>query len=264
MIAAPIALDGNMTHFLFALVVFVCVFGSALLGIYARTRLPGHHLDEDSATAVKLATGLIATLAALVLGLLISSAKSTFDAVAQDFERNAVNILKLDRTLAEYGPEAAGLRVSLKQSYGAWIDLIGSDDPTARLSLDSPKILGHINDFQHELALLHPTTDEQRQLLSKAQDIFQDVFAARWLALLQKQGGIPMTLLVVLTAWLCVIFGTFGLFAPSNGTVMFFFLLCALSAAGAIFVITEMDTPLDGVIRVSVTPLREALSQLGR
>lgn len=253
-----------MSHFLFSALVFASVFGCALLGMYMRTRLPDHHLDEDSATAIKLAAGLIATLAALVLGLLISSAKNTFDTVGQDFQRNAVNILKLDRTLAAYGPETSDLRASLKKRYAAWIELIGSEHSASRQVLDSEAVLSHINDFQHELEALRPANDDQRHQLSRAEDIFEEVFAARWLALLQKQGGIPMTLLVVLTAWLCVIFGTFGLFAPNNQTVIFFFLLCALSSAGAIFVITEMDTPLSGSITVSIAPLREALSQLGR
>ncbi|RDI99226.1 DUF4239 domain-containing protein [Dyella solisilvae] len=253
-----------MSHLLFSVFVFVCAFGCALLGMVMRTRLPGHHLDEDSATAIKLAAGLIATLAALVLGLLISSAKTTFDTVSQDFQHNAVNILRLDRTLAAYGPETKDLRASLKRSYSAWIDLIGAEESERRRSVDNPKVLAHINDFQHELAALRPATADQRILLSRAQDIFEEVFAARWMALLQKQGGIPTTLLLVLTAWLCVIFGTFGLFAPNNHTVIFFFLLCALSSAGAIFVIMEMDTPLGGLIHVSVQPLREAVSQLGQ
>jgi hypothetical protein len=81
---------------------------------------------------------------------------------------------------------------------------------------------------------------------------------------MQKNGTIPATLLVVLVSWLCVIFGTFGLFAPRNQTVLFFFLLCALSASGAIFVILEMDTPLTGIVKVSVAPMREALSQMGQ
>ncbi|RDI98333.1 hypothetical protein DVT68_13150 [Dyella solisilvae] len=252
-----------MNHLLFSALVFISVFGCALLGMYARTRLPGHHVDEDSATAIKLAAGLIATLAALVLGLLISSAKTTFDTVCQDFQHNAVNVLKLDRTLASYGPETSSLRASLKHKYGTWVDLIGSDDATNRHAIDSPAVLGHINDFQHELDALHPANEDQRQLLPRAQEIFEEVFAVRWSALLQKHGSIPMALLVVLAAWLCVIFGTFGLFAPNNGTVLFFFFLCALSSAGAIFVITELDTPLGGMIRVPVAPMRAALGQLG-
>lgn len=251
-----------MTHLFIFLLIFASVFGCALLGMYARTRLPNHHLDEDSASSIKLAAGLIATIAALVLGLLISSAKTSYDAVNGDLERNAVNILRLDRALAQYGPQAQPLRDQLKHNYSVWIDLLSSGDRERIAALDSPQILSHISDFQRRVAALSPTDATQHQLRERALDISDEVFTARWLALMQKSGTIPMTLLMVLAAWLCVIFGTFGLFAPRNQTVLFFFLLCALSASGAIFVILEMDTPLTGVVKVSVTPMREALSQM--
>lgn len=253
-----------MSHLLIFLLVFICVFGCALLGMYARTRLPDHHLDEDSATAIKLAAGLIATLAALVLGLLISSAKSSFDTVSGDLERNALNVVRLDRALAQYGPEAQSLRQQLKHNYGTWIELLASRNTTMLSMLDSPQILSRINDFQRQLTQLAPVDENQRQVQERALEISDEVFAARWLALMQKRGAIPVALLIVLVSWLCVIFGTFGLLAPRNGTVMFFFLLCALSASGAVFVILEMDTPLTGIVKVSVTPMREALSQLGQ
>jgi len=253
-----------MTHLLIFLLIFASVFGCAMLGMYARTRLPHHHLDEDSASSIKLAAGLIATIAALVLGLLTSSAKSAYDAVNNDLQRNAVNILRLDRALAQYGPEAQPLRQELKSSYASWVDLLASGDRQQIAELDSSRIFGHINEFQRRIAALTPTSASQHQLQSRAMDIADDVISARWLALMQKNGSIPMTLLLVLTAWLCVIFGTFGLFAPRNHTVLFFFLICALSASGAIFVILEMDTPLTGIVRVSVTPMREAISQMNR
>lgn len=251
-----------MTHLLIFLLIFGSVFGCSLLGMFASTRLPSRHLAEESASSIKLATGLIATIAALVLGLLISSAKTSFDAVNSDLNHNAVNILRLDRTLSQYGPEAQPLRVALKRSYGHWIELLSSDDSSKFATLDSAQILSHISEFQHRLAQLTPTDAVQRQLRDRALDISDEVFASRWLALMQKHGTIPVPLLLILGAWLCVIFGTFGLFAPHNGTVVFFFLLCALSAAGAIFVILEMDTPLSGLVRVSLAPMREALAQL--
>lgn len=253
-----------MTHLLIFLLIFASVFGCALLGMFARTRLPDHHLDEDSASSIKLAAGLIATIAALVLGLLISSAKTSYDAVNGDLQRNAVNILRLDRTLVQYGPEAQPLREGLKRSYSNWVDMLASGDRVRIAQLDSPQILSHISEFQRHVAALKPATAAQQQLKDRALDISDEVFTARWLALMQKNGTIPMTLLIVLAAWLCVIFGTFGLFAPHNHTVLFFFLICALSASGAIYVILEMDTPLTGFVRVSVAPMREAISQMNQ
>ncbi|WP_109127355.1 hypothetical protein [Dyella sp. C11] len=253
-----------MAHLLIFLLIFASVFGCALLGMYARTRLPDHHLDDDSASSIKLAAGLIATIAALVLGLLISSAKSSYDAVDGDLERNAVNVLRLDRALAQYGPEAQPLRDQLKRNYANWLGMLSSNERERIDTLDSPTVLRMLSDFQSGLVALSPTTPLQRQLRHRALKISDEVFTARWLALMQKSGTIPKTLLLVLTLWLCVIFGTFGLFAPRNHTVLFFFLLCALSASGAIFVILEMDTPLTGIVKVSLAPMREALDLMGQ
>jgi hypothetical protein len=251
-----------MMHLLISLIVFVCVFGSAAVGLFLHKWLPEHHFSEESVNAIKLATGLIATIAALVLGLLISSAKSSFDTVNNDLVRNAVSIIRLDRNLAQYGPQTQELRVLLKHNYSAWVDLLGSGDSAKMAKLDSASAVGPIEVFEHQLAQLSPTTPAQAQLQIRALQISDDVFAARWLAVLQKRGSIPMPLLIVLVFWLSIIFGTFGLFAPHNGTVIVFFLLCALSASGAIFLILEMDTPLDGIIKVSVAPMREALQHL--
>ena len=251
-----------MSHLIISLVVFVWVFCMALLGLELRKRLPAEHLSEESTGSIKLAIGLIATIAALVLGLLISSAKSSFDQVNGDLVRNAVNIIRLDRTLAQYGPETLELRTILKHDYATWVDVLGSGNSAQLAKLETPEFVGRIQYFQTRLSQLTPKTAMQTQLQTRSIEIADEVFAARWMALLQKRGSIPIALLVVLVAWLSVIFGAFGLFAPLNGTVLFFFVMCAFSAAGAIFVILELDTPLDGIINISVAPLREALAHL--
>ena len=252
-----------MVHLLIALVVFVWVFGMAMLGLWWRLHLPDHHLNEESVSTIKLATGLIATIAALVLGLLISSAKNSFDTVNADLVRNAVKIIQLDGNLAEYGPETMSLRQELKINYAKWIDVLGSGRESQLMRLENPDMVGEIHRFQHELAQLSPKTALQEHLQSRCMELADDVFAARWLALLQRRGSIPAALLFVLVSWLSIIFAAFGLFAPHNNTLIFFFVMCAFSAAGAIYVILEMDTPLDGFINISVAPLREALSHIG-
>ena len=101
-----------MIHLLIASGVFVCVFGSALSGMYLRVLLPEHHLNDESSGAIKLAVGLVATIAALVLGLLISSAKGSFDTINNDLIHNAANIICLDSVLSKYGPQTRELRGS--------------------------------------------------------------------------------------------------------------------------------------------------------
>src|SRR5262245_9259636 len=86
-------------------IVFACTFGAALLGMVLREALPDAHLSPDSKDVVKVAMGLIATMAALVLGLLTGSAKATFDAGDSELKQGAADIIVLDRTLAHYGSE---------------------------------------------------------------------------------------------------------------------------------------------------------------
>jgi hypothetical protein len=254
----------KLNHLFIALGVFVCVFASALAGMYLRVLLPEHHLSDESSSAIKLATGLVATIAALVLGLLISSAKNSFDTVSSDLVHNAANIIRLDSVLAQYGPQTKEIRGSLKSNYSSWIALLESSDATRAARLNSPEIIGRMEHLERRIAELQPADDAQRESRARALRICDDVFAARSLALLQRAGSLPLPLLIVLVCWLSIIFGTFGVLAPRNGTIVVAYLLCAFCAAGAIFLILEMDTPLDGIVKVPIEPMRDALVQLDR
>lgn len=252
-----------MNHLVIALIVFMCVFGSALLGLCLRAMLPAHHLSDESIGVVKLATGLIATMAALVLGLLVSSAKTSFDTANGELVQNAATVIQLDRVLAKYGRETQEIRALLKRNYAGAVQIVASGDRSQLARLNSAETINRSEDFERKVEDLAPRNDAQRGLKTRALQLVEEVFAARWLTLLQAKGSIPISLLSVLVAWLSIIFGTFGLFAPSNGTIIAALVLCALSTSGAIFLIEEMSTPLDGVVRVSVAPMRDTLSRLG-
>jgi len=251
-------------HLSIAVIVFACVFGCALLGLYLHARLPEHHLSDDSVNAIKLAIGLIATLAALVLGLLISSAKSSFDAANTAVVRDATEIILLDRTLAQYGPETQEIRALLKQGVTTGIQKVASGDPDQLASMRSPEELRRGEAIQRRLAELSPHSDAQRQLQTHAIQIAGEVLAMRELALLQAAGSTPMPLLITLVLWLCIIFGSFGLITPPNSTVTTIFFLGAVSTSIAIFLILEMNTPFGGIVAVSLAPVREALGMLGQ
>ncbi|AUT69170.1 MULTISPECIES: DUF4239 domain-containing protein [Paraburkholderia] len=253
-----------MSDVVVALIVFVCVFSGALLGLYVHAMLPEHHLDDDSVGVVKLATGLIATMAALVLGLLISSAKSSFDTVNSELVHNAANIVRLDRVLAQYGPETHEVRDLLKQNYSTWIQILASRDPAQVSAAGSIQSLKRAEGLQHKLKELSPRNEEQRQLQTSAIQIADEALAVRGLALLQEASSLPIPLLVALVLWLSIIFGAFGVFASANGTVIAALFLGALSTSMAICLILEMNSPLAGLIAVSLAPMRNALAMLGQ
>lgn len=253
-----------MSSLAIALIVFACVFGAAMLGLLIGAVLPEHHLSQDTKDVVKLGTALIATMAALVLSLLISSAKNSFDKMDGELLQNAARAISLDRALADYGPETREIRDLLKRAYAARIELLFPGDQSRQANLETPEQVVGAEGIRTKLWALSPQNDAQRGLRSQALEIAGEMSTTRWLLLLQKDEPIQMTLLIVLVFWLAIIFGTFGLFAPRNATVIAALLVCALSVSGAILLILEMNDPFTGLMKVSSAPMRDALAHLGQ
>ena len=245
------------------LIVFVCVFGSAILGVFLGKLLPDRHLNNDAKDIVKLATGLIATLAALVLGLLVSSAKARFDQVNSELMQVAVKVVLLDRVLAQYGPEAKGVRALLKSGLSTSAEQLLSGDESRQDKLDTSGAVHQMEAIQISIRALTPQNDGQRELRSRAAEISDELAASGWLLVLQSKGSISTVMLVMMVFWLSVIFTAWGVFSPRNPLVIVVFLAASLSVSGATFVILEMDEPLTGWIRVSPIPMQEAIAHLG-
>ena len=241
--------------------VFGCIFGGALLGMLIRAVLPKHHLSPDSKDVVKLGMGLIATMSALVLGLLVASAKSSFDAQRSELTQISANAIYFDRTLARYGPETKEARAMLR----AAVRQRARTDLARRQVAAQPG--GRNRRLRSNLRQALGACSQDRraaQLQAQALKLATDVAQMRWLLFAQKGSSIPTPFLVVLVFWLMIIFASFTLFAPVNATVIVTLLVCALSVAGAIFLILELDRPFAGLIQISSAPLRNALEQLGR
>lgn len=253
-----------MNHLLIALVSFACLFGSASLGWYLRDRLPGHHLNEASVSVIKLATSLIATMAALVLGLLISSAKGTFDKANAELVETAAQVLQFDRVLARYGPETQAVRDILRRNYLGIVAVLATGDTLQLKRLNDHEAIKRSEALRREVEQLPALDAEHAALKVSALSIMDEVFAMRGLLMLQTTSSVPPALLIALIVWLSIIFGTFGLFTARNGTVSAVVLMCALSTSVSILLIEELNRPLDGLIGVSLDPMRDTLSRLGQ
>jgi len=247
-----------------ATIVFACVFGSAMLALLLRTFLPPHHLSTETKDLVKLGTGLIGTLAALVLGLLVSSAKSSFDRFNDELMQQAAKFVLLDRTLAQYGPETKDLRDLIKRNAVASVNLLFSNDKAQLAKLDSPEALARSENLGARIRELSPRNDSQHGLQERALAIADELSATRWLMLVQKESPLSMPFLIVLVFWLAIIFASFGLFAPPNATVISVLFVCALSVSGAILLILELNSPFLGLIRIPSAPVYNALAHLGQ
>ena len=243
--------------------VFACTFGGALAGMRLRSILPDHHLSSESKDTVKVGIGLIATMTALVLGLVTASAKASFDAMDATIKHVAADTLSLDRMLARYGPETGEIRAGLKRFMAQRIDRVWSRAGSQEARLDPTNAGRAAEVLAGQLRALVPQTDEQRRLQSRALDLAESLLAARW-SVAAFGTAIPIAFLVILVFWLTITFTSFGLFAPQNTTVVAVLVVCALSVAGAVFLVLELDGPLDGLIMVSPAPLKYALAHLNQ
>jgi hypothetical protein len=248
----------------FALIAFLCIFGGALTGLGIRSFLSPHHFSDDTKDIVKLGAGFIATLCAMVLGLLVSSSKGTMDEISTGMTQDGAKIMLLDRVLADYGPETANIRASLRATVAAAIDRIWPEGKNRRADLGSFEAARGTEIIQHELRGLSPRSDSQRQLKSQALQIAADLAQSRWLLIEQIQQVLPKVFFIVLLFWLTMLFACFGLLSHGKPVIIAVLFVCALSVSGAIFLFLEMNTPLTGVIKVSSAPLQKALDNVGR
>jgi hypothetical protein len=253
-----------MSSSVVALIVFVCVFGSGMLGLALRTFLPDHHLSEDSTAIVKLGAGLMATLAALVLGLLIASAKVSFDRLSDEFMQTAATVIMIDRTLADYGPEAKEARELLRGTYSSAVEQFYSGGTAVKANVDAPDSLARMMQFQQKLRELAPRNDMERLVQSEALARSHDLAQTRWILFRPGQGAIPTPFLAVLVLWMGILFAGFGLVSANKRTAVATLFVCALSVSGAIFLIEDIAHPLEGLMQISRTPAQIALSHLGQ
>ena len=247
-----------------AALVFGCTSIGALLGLLLHTRLPAHHLSADSQDVIKLVMGLIATVVALVLGLLISSAHRSFDEQRAEVQQLGIHLSQLDRTLERLGQDASEARDLLHRIVSAEIDFATSTRDFGVMTDKPLQAQKEAADLFDRVANLSPKTDAQRFMQTEALRLLAGLGDTRLLLNEQARGSISWPFLVVLVFWLTILFVGFGLFANKNGTVITALFLGAVSVAGAIFLIVELNRPYGGVMQISIEPIRNARSQMSR
>jgi hypothetical protein len=241
-----------------------CTFGCAVAGTFIRSWLPPPHLSKESQDVVRLGMGLVATMTALLLGLVTASAKSTFDSQDTAVRNSAANILTLDRHLARYGPETTPTRDLIRRALAYRIETLWPTNGSGGTRLDVSKTTPPIEEIENQILRLSPENDEQRWLKTESLKLSEEVVKTRWRVLGAGSGSVPRSFLVVVIFWLAVTFTSFGLYAPRNATVLAVLFMAATAVAAAVFMILELDGPLDGLIRIPSGPLRYALTQLGQ
>jgi len=253
-----------VSPFAIASVVFGCSFGAALVGMGLHIKLPDHHLDAGSKDVVKLVMSLIASMAALVLSLLIASANTSRDRQVTQLRALSADIILLDRTLELYGPDAKAARDGLRDVVRQTHDRIWTPESVQLENVESAETRTSAKTNIERLQSLSPKTDVERMLQSRAIQESESISQSRLLMFEDLGGSISWPFLTVLVFWICVLFLGFGLFARFNATVTMALLVGALSVAGAIFLNLELSDPYRGLMRISDEPLRNAMARIDR
>src|SRR5262249_52472508 len=223
-----------------SLIAFACILAGTIVGMLLRNKVPDHHLGSDSKDVVRLGAGLIGTIAALVLGLLIASAKSSFDAQVTQVKQLTADVILLDQLLAQYGPEAATVRKLLRGAVDAVADRIWQENSSVAARKAPYEATAAGEAFIVKLRQLPPQTDEQRSLKDRAIQVSENIAHTRLLLFTQGGDPIPMPFLIVLIFWVSIIFANFSLFAEPKPIVISALVVFALSAAAAIFLVLEL------------------------
>jgi hypothetical protein len=251
-----------MTIALICTVLFMCLVGAALLGRRVHRYLPEDHLSADSRDAVKLAMGLLATMTALVLGLLVSSAKDGYDTKRSVVIQMAAKVAFLDRVLALYGPETTEARGDLRAAVADAVRRIWPTDKGGPAQLAPNQQAGDA--VFVTIQRLSPHDDTQRALKAQLATLMVDLGQLRALLIAQSIPSISIPMLIILVSWLVVIFFGFSLIAPPNATTTLALVASAFSVACAIFLILELDHPFGGLIHIPSEPLLNVLTQLSK
>lgn len=261
-----------------AVILLLILLGGSALGILVRPFLSEHHRARETTELIQLVMIMLVTFAALVLGLLTSSVKGSFDAVDNDLRSFSIQLIQLDRSLKQYGAATEPARVLLRSYTAAAIASTWTTEPqpagdyypkrvstpASADSIESPilgEMLGHL---EADLRELEPGDPRQRRLALTILNQYELLMRMRWKLIEEAHSSISMPFSIVLSFWLFIVFTSFGLSTPQNILAYITIFLGALSIASVVFVIFDLDTPFSGLFMVASQPMREALAQLSR
>ena len=250
----------GVNPFLIAAGVYICLFGAAMLGMQLRFSVPGEHLSEDSRKALEICLGIIGTMAGLVLGLLVSSATTAYNAQRSEVFAVSSKVILLDRELAQYGPEANDARRLLKRNAEAALYLVWPK--TAAETQLAPTSGAEFNFAK--MVRLTPKNEDQRLLKSEIVGLVTNLLQTHWLMHEQVGTGVSPPLLIMLVFWFTITLFGLGVLAPRSATTITALALCSLAISGAIFLILELYSPFSGIVQISSAPLRDAIAHLGQ
>ena len=244
------------------LLAFGLALAGILLGSVLQRTLPTSQLSPESKEVVKLSLGIVATLSALVLGLLVASAKTTYSAREGEINEITTYVILLDNLLAKYGEGAQAARASLRKAIPPMVDHIWREAQSVPVQSAPFKASAEGEAFYQQVQELQPTNDIQRGLKQRIIEVALDLAKARLLLFSHLGSSIPFPFLAVLLLWMTILFAGFSLMAPPNTITLASLIVCALSVSAAIFLILGLDQPFSGLMAIESESLMNALPPL--
>jgi len=252
-----------MYAILVSITVLLLACGSLYLGGWIASRMPEAHRVYEAQKAAQFGISMMATLAALVLGFMVTSARATFDRANDDIIGVSTSILLLDRALSGYGPETTPIRTDLRQFLARATERVSPDGEMKKVVFRLPHTsLSLITQLQGAILALPSDTATKWWFQHRALDITTELAKQRILASEHEKTSEPTPLLIVVTAWIVLIFVGMGTFAMHNPSVRLVLFCAALAFSGSIFLIMELEAPYTGMLRASGAPLLQAEQEL--
>lgn len=239
---------------LIALIILCIVFGGAVVGLLISRRLPSHDMSSETRAVVSVSTAVGGTMSALVIGFLIPTTSSSFNARNHVVSQLSSDIIRLDALLRRHGTEAEAARSALQRYTTMNSRICSGTEWPGNPKVDNPAIVKALDDVQDRITL-KPGDDRQRWLSTQALQLGAEVSEPRSLLVQENVSSLPLPFLGAVVLWLTVLFASFGVFAPRNVRAFISLLLCALAISAAIKLVLDMDTPFEGRSRFSPPPI---------
>ena len=249
-----------MNEVLVGVVTFVCLVVASIGSLELSAKLPARFRDADTERVVRLAANIFVVTTSLVLGLLLNSAKNTYESVDRNVHGLATDLILLDRSLRHYGPEAAEVRHALAADVQQALNSTWGKDGQRVLHDRAAEVL--LDDVWNALAAIRPSDPVRSDLWRDAEANLQNVVKRRWTLIEESEGTIPTIFLIIMIVWLMLIFASYGFLAPRNAVTISSLIVAALLISASVYLILDMDVPFSGPIQISPAPLQRAAEQM--
>lgn len=243
-----------------AVAIFTCLLAASLLMMQLYPKLAARHKDEDTNAVVRLVANIFVVMTSLVFGLMINSAKNTFEAIDSNVHAYATSLNILDRSFRAYGTAAEKARGHLM----VYVEEAIANPYRGDQALQHQKSLAvqYLDAIGGALTAIKPVDRFHETMMVDIRQQYHSLIEQRWKIVEQSEGAIPGPLIGMLVAWMTLIYASLGYRAPRNPMVVGMFTVSALLIAASVYLVLDMNVPFHGPIQISDAPLRRALAEM--